>query len=249
MFRSLFGKISWRAMRSEVLFFACVFLAFMVLRTTAYGMYHIPSESMLPTLAVGDRILVNKFSYGYSRHSIPFSLGPEINTPTGRIFAHMPERGDVVVFKHPHSRETYVKRVIGLPGDKIEVKAGRLYINDAVVERKEEALFRYREHRGGVATVEAFAEALPEGRVHEIYERSDHYPGDDFSPVIVPENNFFVMGDNRDNSLDSRFSNPGVGFLPAEFLIGKAELMIFSTNAQRSEPGLKKLARKWFTGL
>jgi len=111
---SMLRKLPWREIRSETVFFACLFIAFMVFRTTAYGMYHIPSESMLPTLAVGDRIAVNKFAYGYSRYSTPFSIGPELETPTGRIFAHLPERGDIVVFKHPRTGETYIKRVIGL---------------------------------------------------------------------------------------------------------------------------------------
>jgi len=242
-------RFSWRAVRAEVMFFLVVFVAFMIFRTTAYGMYHIPSESMLPTLAVGDRILVNKFSYGYSRHSMPFSIGPELTTATGRIFCKLPERGDVVVFKHPQTHATFIKRVIGLPGDVIELREGRLFINGEETPRHMEDSFRYREFRGGVARVGLFEEDLPNGRRHEIYERGDHWQGDTFGPVTVPDNNLFVMGDNRDNSLDSRFPAPGVGFLPVENLVGKAELMIFSVNAQRKEDGMKHLERKWFTPL
>lgn len=243
------GKITWRAIRAEIAFFACILAAFMLFRTTAYGMYHIPSESMLPTLAVGDRILVSKFSYGYSRHSVPFSIGPEIGTPTGRIFARLPERGDLVVFKHPKTGETLIKRVVALPGDMVEIADGRLILNGEVAPRTLEETFRYREHRGGVARVGRFREVLPEGRIHEIYERGDNYAGDNFGPATVPENHVFVMGDNRDNSLDSRFDAPGVGFLPAEYLVGRADMMLFSLNMQKREDGLKRLERRWLTPL
>lgn len=236
--------ISWRSVKSEIVFFACVFFIFMALRTTAYGMYHIPSESMLPTLAVGDRILVNKFAYGYSRHSVPFSVGPEFATPTGRIFGKLPERSDLVVFKHPESNETLIKRVIGLPGDRIEIRGGRLFINDDKAPRQLADMFRYREHQGSVASVAAFSEILPGGRKHEIYERGDYYRGDDYGPVVIPDNHLFVMGDNRDNSIDSRFSYPGVGFLPVENLVGRADILMFSLNMQREEEGLKKLKRQ-----
>lgn len=245
----MLSKNMRRAIRSEVLFFACVFAAFMVLRTTAYGMYHIPSESMLPTLAVGDRILVNKFSYGYSRHSVPFSIGPEVNTPTGRVFGRLPFRGDLVVFKHPVSNETLIKRVIGLPGDEVEIREGRLFLNGAPTPRELTETFRYREHRGGVAAVGQFTETLPEGPAHPIYERGDYRAGDAFGPATVPENHLFVMGDNRDNSVDSRFPDPGVGFLPAENLVGRADVLLFSLNMQREEEGLKKLRRPFMAPL
>lgn len=240
---------TWRALRSEILFFACVFAVFMVLRTTAYGMYHIPSESMLPTLAVGDRILVNKYSYGYSRHSVPFSIGPHIDTPTGRIFGRLPERGDLVVFKHPVSNETLIKRVIGLPGDKIEIREGRLFLNDVATPRHLKETFRYREHRGAIATVGSFTEELPGAPVHEIYERGDYRAGDTFGPAVIPDNHLFVMGDNRDNSIDSRFLDHGVGFLPTENLVGRADVLLFSLNMQRDEDGLKKLDRPFMAPL
>ncbi|MEZ5893945.1 MAG: signal peptidase I [Parvularculaceae bacterium] len=238
-----------RAARSEILFFACIFGVFLIMRTTAFAMYYIPSESMLPTLAVGDRILVNKFAYGYSRHSMPFSIGPEIDTPTGRLFGHLPERGDLVVFKHPTSGETLIKRAVGLPGDIIEIRNGHLFINGAEAPREQEAEFRYREHVGDIASVREFRETLPEGRAHEIYERGDFWPGDNFGPAIVPANHLFVMGDNRDNSLDSRFPAPGVGFLPLENLIGRADVMLFSLNYQRKEAGLERLPRGFLTPL
>ena len=245
----MLSTINWRAARAEVLFFVCILSAFMAFRTAAYGMYHIPSESMLPTLAVGDRILVSKFSYGYSRHSIPFSLGPEIHTPTGRLFGRLPERGDLVVFKHPENGETLIKRVVGLPGDTIEIAEGRLYINGALTSRVLDATLSYREHRGGVSTVGRFTEALPQGPSHEIYERGDHRAGDDYGPAIVPDNRLFVMGDNRDNSRDSRFAHPGVGFLPVENLVGRADVLLFSLYHARKEDGLATMKRKWFSRL
>lgn len=245
----MLSRIPWRALKSEALFFLCIFAALMMFRTTAYGMYHIPSESMLPTLAVGDRILVNKFAYGYSRYSLPFSVGPEFDTPTGRLLGHLPARGELVVFKHPASNETLIKRVIGLPGDKIEIRDGRLYLNDVETPRHLDETFSYREHVGDVATVGEFTESLPGGRAHPIYERGDHRAGDIFGPVTVPANNLFVMGDNRDNSLDSRFAAPGVGFLPVENLVGRAEVMLFSLNMQRKEDGLKHLDRPFLAPL
>jgi len=238
----------WRGVRSELLFFALLFAVFMAFRTTAYAMYHIPSESMLPTLAVGDRIAVNKFAYGYSRHSLPFSLGPEVDTPSGRIFGHAPKRGDIVVFKHPVTGETYIKRVIGLPGDEITLMRGRLYINNVQVTRELEETYRYREHRGDIAAVGLFREDLP-GHDHEIIERGDDFSADDFGPMKVPAHSLFVMGDNRDNSLDSRFTNPGVGMLPMEYLVGRAEYLVLSANFDRKEPGLKKHNSRWFSRL
>ncbi|WP_425410572.1 signal peptidase I [Hyphococcus sp.] len=243
------GTLRWRAIRGEIVFFTCILAVFMLFRTAAYGMYHIPSESMLPTLAVGDRILVNKFSYGYSRHSIPFSLGPDIDNDAGRLFASLPKRGDLVVFKHPATGETLIKRAVALPGDIVEIDNGRLILNGDIAPRTLKETFRYREHKGGVAAVGRFLETLPEERGHEIYERGDHLAGDDFGPARVPENNIFVMGDNRDNSLDSRFTNPGVGFLPASHLVGRADMMLFSLNSQKREPGLKRLERRWLAPL
>ncbi len=243
-------KLPWREIRAEAVFFAGLFFVFMVFRTTAYGMYHIPSESMLPTLAVGDRIAVNKFAYGYSRYSTPFSVGPELATPTGRIFAQLPKRGDIVVFKNPHTGQTTIKRVIGLPGDALQLRYGRLYINGALTERDYEKSYRYREHSSGaIALVGLFNEALPGGAGHDILERTDNGAADDYGPVTIPENNLFVMGDNRDNSLDSRFNDPGVGLLPVKYLVGRAERIVFSTNIARREDGLTKHAGKWLSSL
>jgi len=161
---------------SEMKFLAVVLTVAAIFRTTAFGMYHIPSESMLPTIAVGDRVVVSKFAYGYSRHSAPFSAAPSIPTNDGRVFGKLPNRGDVIVFKHPRTSENYIKRVVSLPGEKIEVRHGRLYINDTLVDRIAEEDHRYREHEGPVVKVRLFDEHLATNKPHKIYERSDvHY--------------------------------------------------------------------------
>lgn len=242
-------KLHWKSIGSELFLFACVLAIVMTFRTTAYGMYYIPSESMLPTLTVGDRIAVNKFAYGYSRHSVPFSIGPDLETPSGRAFYNAPKRGEVVVFKHPRDGKTLIKRVVGLPGDKIAIDKGRLYLNGVPASRQLADAYAYREHVGGVMNVGQFVETLPDGDTHQILERSDQYPGDFFGPLVIPENHIFVMGDNRDNSLDSRFPINGVGLLPIENLVGRAEAVLFSTNIGRAKPGLKHHSANWFSPL
>lgn len=245
----MFNAAGWRAARAEFAFIILVLGLSLLFRTAAYGMYYIPSESMLPTLSVGDRIAVSKFACGYSRHSAPFSLAPDFDTPDGRIFGRLPARGDIVVFKHPRTGEAYIKRVIGLPGDKITMADGKLIINDRPVDRTLTAFYSYREHRGGVAEVGRFRETLGKDIAHDILERGDSFRGDFFGPIKVPENNLFVMGDNRDNSLDSRFFITGVGLLPVDHLVGRAEIIVFSTNAPPQERGLFRHVTHWFTPL
>ena len=238
-----------KTLLSELKFFAIFFTIFMIFRTTAFAMYHIPSESMLPTLAVGDRITVSKFAYGYSRHSVAFSIGPALNSPDGRLFGKLPERGDIVVFKHPRTNETYIKRTVGLPGDKIEIRQGRLLINDIIIERDAIEDRSYREHIGRIVQVRVFNETFPNGNEHIIYERSDSGYGDTMPAVTVPENHLFVLGDNRDNSIDSRYFTKGVGFMPVERLVGRADNLAFSVNRCKKEEDLTCLNRKWFTSL
>jgi len=155
----------------------------------------------------------------------------------------------MVVFKHPRTNETYIKRVVGLPGDKVEIRNGRIIINDKLAERSYINDLRYKEHKGGVVKVRSFGETLSNNASHQIYERSDQWHGDNFTPVTVPEGHLFVLGDNRDNSLDSRYLMRGVGFLPTSRLVGRADHLAFSTYQCRKTSDQKCLKRKWFSRL
>ena len=194
------------------------------IRTLAFEPFTIPSGSMRPTLLVGDYLFVSKYSYGYSRYSLPLGL-PLI---PGRILFTEPERGDVAVFKLPRDTGTdYIKRIIGLPGDKIQVMKGILHINGEPVERERLTDYVHREGNGSVRRIPRFVETLPNGRRHMILEEDNDNGMADNTPVFaVPEGHYFAMGDNRDSSRDSRF--PGVGFVPRENLVGRAELTFFS---------------------
>lgn len=202
--------------------FYAVLIALAV-RTFAYEPFSIPSGSMIPTLLVGDYLFVSKFSYGYSRYSLPFGL-PLIS---GRIFASEPKRGDVAVFKLPSDNKTdYIKRLVGLPGDRIQVVEGRLHINGEEVPRERDGYFTVLEHAENVRRFNRYVETLPNDRRHEIIEFSDNSYSDDTPVYNVPEGTYFAMGDNRDSSKDSRF--PTVGFVPFENLVGRAEFIFFS---------------------
>jgi signal peptidase I len=195
------------------------------IRTVAFEPFNIPSGSMIPTLLVGDYLFVSKFSYGYSRHSLPFSP----NLFEGRIFGRMPERGDVAVFKLPRDNATdYIKRIVGLPGDRVQVRGGILHINGQPVRRESLGPFTV-EGDGPRITVRRYRETLPGGRVHEILEMQDDGGFDNTPEFLVPPGHVFVMGDNRDNSLDSRAMGV-VGFVPLENLLGRAEIIFFSVD-------------------
>jgi signal peptidase I len=199
----------------------------LVVRTVAYEPFNIPSGSMIPTLLVGDYLFVSKYSYGYSRFSLPFGL-PLFS---GRIFFHPPQRGDVVVFKLPTDTSVdYIKRVIGLPGDTIQMKQGELYINDKEVQRRRIEDYLYQEEGdGAVVPMRQYIETLPNGRQHRIIKIGDNGPLDNTQEYHVPRGDYFMMGDNRDNSQDSRVLS-AVGYVPAENLIGKAQFIFFSTD-------------------
>ncbi len=198
------------------------------IRTVAFEPFNIPSGSMIPTLLVGDYLFVSKYSYGYSKHSIPFS--PDIFS--GRIFGSLPSRGDVAVFKLPRDNATdYIKRIVGLPGDRIQVTGGILRVNGQPVKREALGLYTV-EGDGPRITVRRFRETLPaspgaEPRQHEILEAQDDGPLDNTGEYVVPPGHVFAMGDNRDNSLDSRVMS-AVGFVPVENLVGRAEFLFFS---------------------
>jgi signal peptidase I len=200
-----------------------VVIAFGV-RTFAYEPFNIPSGSMIPTLLVGDYLFVSKFSYGYSRYTV--ALGAPLFD--GRLLYTKPERGDVAVFKLPRDNKTdYIKRIIGLPGDRIQVIGGILHINGEAVKRDRVEDFVTTDQFGRQVRVAQYIETLPNGRKHNIIEESDSGSLDNTQVYTVPENHFFAMGDNRDNSLDSRVSSM-VGFVPVENLVGRAEFLFFS---------------------
>jgi signal peptidase I len=181
---------------------------------------------MVPTLLVGDYLFVSKFSYGYSNFSLPLGL-PLFS---GRIFPHTPERGDVVVFKLPTDNSTdYIKRVIGLPGDRIQMKAGNLYINNQLVLRRRIEDYPYKKYGGTVIPLAQYIETLPNGQRHLILKMGDNGPLDNTPMYNVPPGKYFMLGDNRDNSQDSRVLS-AVGYVPAENLIGRAQFMFFSTD-------------------
>jgi signal peptidase I len=208
-----------------------------VIRTFLYEPFNIPSGSMVPTLLVGDYLFVSKFSYGYSRYSLPFG----VPLFSGRMFFHEPQRGDVIVFKYPRDPSTdYIKRLIGLPGDKIQVIEGTLYINDAPTKRTRTD--SYVDPETG-SLRQQFIETLPNGVQHPILLAPRDYPTparrcenpkdesrdmENTCPFTVPPNHYFMMGDNRDNSADSRDPSSGVGYVPAENLVGRAEFIFFS---------------------
>ncbi len=199
-----------------------------VIRTFWFEPFKIPSGSMYPTLYVGDYLFVSKYTYGYSKHSLPWSI-PLLD---GRIWKAAPNRGDVVVFKYPRDNRTdFIKRVIGLPGDKIKLENGRLYINGQKVERKEIEDFVMRNDYGNAERYRQYVETLPNGVKHRILEISDHEANDDFEEVQVPQGTYFMMGDNRDRSDDSRVN---VGFVPEENLVGKARFLFFSHNDEEA---------------
>ena len=184
--------------------------------------FNIPSGSMIPTLLVGDYLFVSKFSYGYSRHSFPFSAAPISN----RVMASTPERGDVAVFRLPSNVSVdYIKRVVGLPGDRIQVKRGILHINGQAVERRLVGNGNITSGQSSLVT-QRYEEVFPDGHRHIIQEVSDNQIFDNTPEFTVPDGHYFMMGDNRDNSRDSRSSS--VGFVPFENFIGRAEFLFFS---------------------
>ena len=207
----------------------------LVVRTVAYEPFNIPSGSMVPTLLIGDYLFVSKFSYGYSRYSLPF--GPPIGE--GRLYlpglSHQPERGDVAVFKLPTDTSTdYIKRIVGLPGDRIQVRHGELYINDQLVQRRPDPSCRNDEAGFPIPMQHGYMESLPRGPgqkavEHCIVKIGDDGPLDNTPVYQVPPDHYFGMGDNRDNSQDSRVLSV-VGYIPAANLVGKAQIIFFSTD-------------------
>jgi signal peptidase I len=211
----------------------------LVIRTLLFQPFNIPSGSMIPTLLIGDYVFVSKYAYGYSNYSMPF--GP--NVFSGRLLATPPKRGDVVVFKLPRDNETdYIKRVIGLPGDRIQMIEGRLYINGTVAPREPITKAVTENREGEEVAVPTYKETLPGDGVHPGVEHTiielegDHGFKDNTELFVVPPDQYFMMGDNRDNSTDSRFEPEagGVGYVPFVNLVGRAEIIFFSVKKDES---------------
>ena len=207
--------------------------------------FYIPSGSMLPTLYIGDRLIVSKFPYGYSYLSPSFNILPEI---PGRLFGSLPDRGDIVVLKSPRTHDDWIKRVIGLPGDTVQMRNGVLWLNGKAVPKRAEtpaeilvsansdcntpidAQYRATDAQGrDICRLPRFRETLPNGRSYDVLDLAQTAQ-DDTDPVVVPAGHVFVMGDNRDNSEDSRFDQllGGIGLLPVENIVGRAEFTTFS---------------------
>ncbi|MBQ4084706.1 MAG: signal peptidase I [Alphaproteobacteria bacterium] len=202
--------------------------AALLLRSFLFEPFHIPSGSMEPTLLTGDYLFVTKYSYGWSRYSFPFGIVPIKE----RVWNKAPERGDIVVFKLPTDTSVnYIKRIIGMPGDKIQVIGGLLYINNKAVPRvakgKTESIYN-----GQKNSFSLYEEELPGGKKHLIQEVSDSEIADNTPPFFVPKDHYFMMGDNRDNSRDSRYED--VTFVPKENILGPAGILFYSNGAPSS---------------
>ena len=249
---------SWGLIR----FVVTLLLIAWALRSFVFAPFSIPSSSMLPTLYIGDYLVVAKWPYGYSRNSFPFGFP----TFSGRILGGLPKRGDVVVFRHPYEDEDLIKRVIGLPGDTVEVRGGLLILNGKAVQRETLRPFEapisanspckvapmavprvVASGEGQRCLYFAFLETLPGGPSYTVLDQLDEGPADDFAAARVPAGHVFLMGDNRDDSLDSRFgpAEGGIGMVPADHLIGRAMVTFWSTDGGASY--VKPWT--WFTAL
>lgn len=222
-----------------------------IIRSLIVAPFSIPSGSMLPTLYIGDYLFVAKWPYGYSRFSFPFQFPPI----DGRILGRLPSRGDVVVFRHPNGNADLIKRVIALPGDRVEVRNGALILNGKAVQRDRPRRYSLPVSPNSpcktaapappqVAQIDdraycifvSYRESLPGGPSYSVFDQVDGGMADDFGPETVPEGHVFLMGDNRDDSLDSRFpvSAGGIGMVPVENLIGRGLMTFWSTDGSAS---------------
>jgi signal peptidase I len=200
----------------------------LVIRTVLIQPFSIPSGSMRPTLLEGDYLFVTKWAYGYSRYSLPFSP----NLFSGRIWGAEPERGDVAVFKYPPNPSLdYIKRVVGLPGDTVQMREGVLHINGEPLPREMIGLVEDVDITELARPVEVWRETMPNGVTYDTLDLTPNSIGDNTREFEVPEGHFFMMGDNRDNSTDSRFS---VGYVPYDHLVGRANIIFFSISGGAS---------------
>jgi signal peptidase I len=252
----------WETLR----FFLILFVAAVAIRSLLFAPFSIPSGSMLPNLMIGDYLFVSKWPYGYSRHSFPFGIA----SFDGRVFGGVPERGDVIVFRFPGvENEDYVKRVLGLPGDTVEVRDGNVFLNGEPVRRQRiadyampvsanspcrivgdspEAGGRPGGPTGEECVYPRYRETLPGGRSYEVLDQGTQ-DLDDWGPIVVPEGQLFVMGDNRDDSADSRvpIEEGGVGLLPVDHVLGRATILFWSTDgsAEWLKPWTWFSAARW----
>jgi signal peptidase I len=218
-------KQGWRGQLVQLV---AIVLAVFVAKGALAEPFYVPSGSMEPTLLIGDALLASKYPYGYGTASLPI----QINLPeTGRVFGETPKLGDVVVFRWPGNRsQAWVKRVVGLPGDRIQMRQGQLFINDRAASLKPDGIGDAEDDTGGVQLAHRYIETLPNGVSHAIFKIRDNGWLDNTPEVTVPPDHLFVMGDNRDNSADSRvpLREGGVGLLPIDNLIGRADAVVGS---------------------
>jgi signal peptidase I len=271
----------------ETVMTIAIFVPFWLLFSTfVYELRSIPSESMVPALQVGDRVAVAKFAYGYNRNSIPFGLGlmvigDDAKNPEERWFGGQPKRGDVIVFQHPHSDRVMIKRLVGLPGDTVQIRGGHLYLNDQEVQRDRVRTTTYiPDDNSRLTTATEYRETIPTGegdntKTYLIHEYSDADTLDETPRFVVPEGHVFMMGDNRDNSEDSRAPSghrrlatqfpeawprrmtvlstdtrdDAIGFVPFDYLIGRAETVLFTLHGCKQAPGAECPEGRLWKGL
>ena len=218
-------------------------VATMFVSTTAIAQpFYVPSGSMEPTLQIGDGLIASKYAYGYSRYSPPFAFGPSSQT---RLFERMPKRGDIVIFRQPNNPgKTLIKRLVGLPGDHVQMRNGRLSINGKELPLKPDGVGTEEWHNGEMISVARYIETLPNGVSHPIFKHGWDGPLDNTQVFIVPGGHLFMMGDNRDDSSDSRVpaEEDGVGYAPMENLVGRAEVIVGSYDFLGDQPD-----KGWFS--
>lgn len=225
---------SWTRSLVEIV---AAFLVVMAAKGALAEPFYVPSGSMEPTLLIGDALLASKYPYGYSAASLPVNVALPA---TGRVFGALPDRGDVVVFRWPgDTSQVWVKRVVGLPGDRVQMREGRLWINGEPVAMRADGRGQAEDESGRVTPAARFIETLPGGHAHTLFKVREHGFLDNTREVTVPLGHLFVMGDNRDNSADSRVSvaDGGVGLLPVENLVGRVDAIVGSWDlGMKSQP-------------
>jgi signal peptidase I len=207
---------------------AAILALVVVSQTVVAQPFYVSSGSMQPTLQIGDELMAAKYAYGYSRYSLPFGLGP---ASSDRLLGKLPEYGDVVLFHLPRDPSAvYVKRAIGLPGDRVQMRDGYLWINGSRLPVRSAGSGQVEDEDGSLTAVARFTETMPNGREHPIFKVTRNGTLDDTDELVVPSGHIFMMGDNRDNSLDSRVpaADGGVGFVPVENLVGRASFVLGS---------------------